>query len=851
MSRSLFENFHPLVLESADLPSPEVSKLEAVFGRYSVPYKVQKISDPIDKEEFIELGYSHIISNSVKFDLYPFTQEKLIPVATSELIHVTLEKGKQQPIRPYSPDPNHVLKDVHICCGNLPVSDKEAIFGAVRALGGTFSELLNKYATHVISVNPDEDIVIAVESLKQFKIKAVVPLWVDHCLKLRKKLDETPYLLHPDQAGDPTDMIMESDAVREVILSKDTPKATFLDGMKFYFGDDLELTNRSRALVSSMITNSGGFVVHSLGEAQYYLGQYREGEEYLTASREKLYVGNLNWIYWMVEHQKWISPYLKLLHYPYVRGGLPAMQDFTIAASNYSGDSRYYIKKLIEALGAKFTSNMTSKNTHLITSKGIGKKFQAAHNWNMTIVNHLWLEESYANWRLEPATHPRYSVNIGGKVKLEDLVGETPLDVEVLKHFYEDGYTPNTTNIVEDSEDEILLSMDKKLPKPVLQVQETMSVPDKKETHPNLHEPQTPIREDSADSTLKPISTNVENAILTSKSGTPRRVKDPIGLKGLVDALSPVIRSSTRKAKDKAAAKLHADIEDMNLFQKQLHNTTILLPEEIEERKRKRDEAMNAKKERSVEVETPVKKSKKGESIEQKPHYDIVAIATGWEVSFNRVEMQALHSLGISIHKDFKNDINAIIAPKLMRTEKFLIGLSYPLQMIISPDFLKEVLKQHQAGVEDSKLPDPLEFSIDLMNKESVSDLTGLTLNALTSRCREISKAGGLFHDISFNLSSKLPGGVSTVQKILKAHGCKEVKAIKTVKEMKTAKVLKTSANGITMFISNEEGMNKRFKDLCQENGLKGKIAEWDWVIQSIFSMSVDSCDHLSYNNGA
>jgi hypothetical protein len=846
MSKSLFENFKVLVLESGDLSHRDISKLIAVLDRHGVSYEVRPIEQHIEEHEFLSSGFTHIISNSVMFELYSFAQEKLIPVATAEFIYATVEKGKQQPIRPYSPDPKHVLKEVHVCCGGLPVSDKEAIYGGVRALGGTFSETLNKYVTHVISMNPDEDIVIAVESLKQFKIKPVIPLWIDHCLKLRKKLDETPYLLTHEPVEEQTKKILQVDVVRfnkDLIISQ----KTFLEGKQFYLGKDLDLTHSARELVSSLIKNSGGTVVNSLNDAKFYVGLFRDGEEYIGASRSKLYVGNLNWIYWMVEHQKWISPYLKLLHYPYVRGGMPSMQNFTIAASNYSGDARYYIKNLIIALGAKFTSNLTPKNTHLVTSKGAGKKFQAAHNWKLNIVNHLWLEECYSNWKLEPITHPRYSVNISGKVRLEDIVGETSLDIDVLKQFYESCHFPSTTHMVGDSEDEPELAL-KKILNSTDEALETVDCSSKFKDQENSEILQSIKSQNGESQDL----TKTTPRVLSPQRPNESNTRTPVALKRLPDSSSPVVRSSSRKAKDKAAAKLHADMEDLNLFQKQSRGAEILLPEEIGERKRKREEYpedRDTKVEQLDADEAPVKKTK-GATKSVSTRYNIIAIATGWEVDFNRADNQLLQSLGITIHKELKKGINCIIAPKLMRTEKFLIGLSYGLKCIISPDFIKNVIKLSKSGKDSSLLPDPLEFSIDVTNSKSVKELTSLSLLELTHRCQEFSKNGnGLFNHTSFSITTKLPGGASTVQKILKSHGCTDVKVIKTIKDMKSKNVFSKSKDGVTVLISNEKGINEQFRSLCEEEGLKGKIVEWDWVISSLFTMDVGSKDHILFEN--
>lgn len=43
---------------------------------------------------------------------------------------------------------------------------------------------------------------------------------------------------------------------------------------------------------------------------------------------------------------------------------------------------------------------MKSANTHLVASKSVGKKFEFANTWNVKIVNHMWVEDSFVNWEL-------------------------------------------------------------------------------------------------------------------------------------------------------------------------------------------------------------------------------------------------------------------------------------------------------------------------------------------------------------------------------------------------------------------------------------------------------------------
>jgi hypothetical protein len=42
-----------------------------------------------------------------------------------------------------------------------------------------------------------------------------------------------------------------------------------------------------------------------------------------------------------------------------------------MTVTNYQGEARAYLEKLIEACGAKFTRNMTTANTHLIAARSL------------------------------------------------------------------------------------------------------------------------------------------------------------------------------------------------------------------------------------------------------------------------------------------------------------------------------------------------------------------------------------------------------------------------------------------------------------------------------------------------
>jgi hypothetical protein len=890
MPKSLFQNLKLLVLSSPELDDELLSLVEALLIEHRAQYDIKSIHDIITEEEFITAEYTHIISNTVYFKLFQFTQENLIPVVMADFLFKTVEKGSQPGIRPFSPDPNNVLKKIHICVGGLPDSDKEAIYGGVRALGGSYSETLNKFVTHLISMDPDEDCCIAVNSIQDFDIKIVLPHWIDDCLKTRRKLDETPYLLKQNvPAEEQIAKVKELDVVGKD-YNQVQPLNRFLGGKVFYIGSDLGLSSRYTNLIKSLIVNSGGEISEDIEDAKYYVGKYREGDEYVTASKKGYFVGNIHWILWMVEYQRWISPFAKLLHYPFVRGGLPEMKDFIISSTNYSGDARYYIMKLVEALGAKFTPSLTQENTHLIAATSKGKKYTYSLRWNLKVVNHLWLEETYQKWRVQPPNHPRYS-HYPRSSTLEDIIGELPLDLDVLKKFYEVGHNDVTTNIVEDSEGDNGSDL---LPTQIEQEEEEQE----EENHGVDSGAVTSITETLVSNQQRvlpsPEKLDIETPVVDQSTRTPSHEEElaksknstTVGSKSTkkadgaakgvetpskpLDSIAnnPLRIGSGRKAKDKAAAKLHEDMEQLNYFQKQHRSKDIpLLPHEIEDRKRSREserlekESKRAKSEEAekatdgdvevgeqeaVEVSKPKKKKTKSNqpALKTTP-YNINAIVTGWEIGFARSELAILSNLGIHLHKEFKGDtINAIISPKFMRTEKFLIGLSYRLEHIISPVFLKDVLETFKTNPSElSQLPEVPLYSLDKTNRKSVKELTDLPLITLTRRCQEkIDANQKLFEGVTFNITAKVPGGVPTITKILKSHGADAIHVLKALKDLKDIKSLKKSKRedvGV-IFLGSEKGFVEKTKSLLTEAKQPGLIVEWDWVIQSIFHMELE-----------
>lgn len=202
---------------------------------------------------------------------------------------------------------------------------------------------------------------------------------------------------------------------------------------KVMLSDNLGIGSHLRGTIEDLITKGGGSVTTSVHKADMYVSKYRDGEDYTIASRAGKDVGNLAWLYYLITHNTWTSPLRRLLHYPVARNGLPDFKGFRISLSNYSGDARIYLENLITAAGAECTKTLKQDNTHLITAHVVSEKCAAAKDWNIHLVNHLWLEESYARWCVQSVANSRYT-HFPLRTNLGEVVGQTKIDRHAVEH---------------------------------------------------------------------------------------------------------------------------------------------------------------------------------------------------------------------------------------------------------------------------------------------------------------------------------------------------------------------------------------------------------------------------------
>jgi hypothetical protein len=216
------------------------------------------------------------------------------------------------------------------------------------------------------------------------------------------------------------------------------PRLIVFDGKKVMLSWDLAITARLKQIVEELIRDGGGEMTDEVDDCDYFICQYRDGKQYIRASHAGKDVGNLSWLYHLITTNAWTSPLRRLLHYPIPKDGIPGFKDQRITVSNYGGEARIYLENLITAAGATYTKTMKADNTHLITARNNSEKCEAARDWNIHMINHLWIEESYAKCEMQSLTIEKYT-HFPARTNLGEVIGQTSFDESKLRNLYYPG----------------------------------------------------------------------------------------------------------------------------------------------------------------------------------------------------------------------------------------------------------------------------------------------------------------------------------------------------------------------------------------------------------------------------
>ncbi|KAF2120709.1 hypothetical protein BDV96DRAFT_513508 [Lophiotrema nucula] len=785
---------------------------------------------------------THIVSTTSDFPDYYQALDSFIHVIKPSWVDDCLRVSKMKNPRQYSPDPALFMSEFVVCCADdIPDGDKEAIEGGVLAMGGQVAHNLSKLVTHLVALDLDNTRCQLVLS-KRLRIPIVLPHWFDDCLKVGRRIPESPYTLpdpeilkvdagtippvRPSQqirdATDPAPTHEPKIPTPPVQLER-TRSIRAFEGKKVMLADDLALTDNLRGVISGIVRASQGEVTNNADEADMYVCNYRDGEGYVKASQANKDVGNLGWIYYMIAHGTWTNPMRRMLHYPRPRDGVPEFKDFRISISSYTGEARVYLENLVKATGAEFTKTFRQDNTHLITAHKQSEKCEAAQEWGIEVVNHLWIEESYAKCKKQELSGQRYT-HFPPRTNLGAVLGQTEID--------------------RTATEKLFFSKSRK-PKPVKAAQ---PVP-----VPGSSGPQRVSSDPVARSS--PLAEKGRRTKTLTEAVTPAARRTVDGKENETPGTT-----GSRGAKDRAISKLHDAAPDIAQFEKEMkrrggvtHGGRREKDAEADNRTKKvkgRDSTASKRSFEEVEAEDesatedelqaePANKSKNKKAKKDKltpiKFRMLVSKDDRWT---NNAEKEAndkkhLREIGLFINEDYKN-VNLLCAPKVVRTKKFVAALA-DAPTLVSTSYLDYALKHN-------KLP-PAEKH--LLRDPAFEETQGFNLEESLERAKQNNHH--LLKNWTIFCTETVAGGFDTYKEIIVANGGECLRwagrptSITSAKRTVDAAAGEVSQNqeedeGDVLYLISEPhkrefNLWEKFRDMAKKHDMVPRIVRTEWLL--------------------
>ncbi|KAJ7198551.1 hypothetical protein GGX14DRAFT_665967 [Mycena pura] len=407
---------------------------------------------------------THIVSNSVTFEGWRDVRD--VEVVTEIWVERSIAAKKMQAPSHYSANPSMLFSGVIACSADLRPSDEEVINVGITALGGQWRMGLTKDVTHLFATSKmSERYATGMNYRDQTHIKVLVPDWFDDTVSLGKSnLDTRPYewpepgvlnrrpqspeKLKQLQRGSmsPQKKALYKTATWEPDLSKPRLKSKDVwGGRHILLSTTLELTGARRKIVEDGVRMAQGVIIEYasnggdgtseeeialLSRCDIFVTRHRTGRAFFKAWRAGKTIGTLGWLLNVQLIGVFSSPMDQLLHFPYPAHKVQDFEKHHISVTNYTGETRDYLKKLISLMGGNFTPSFSTSNTVLVAAEISGSKTEKAAEWSIPVVNHTWLEDCFLRWKsLTPAT-PKY-VSYPSGVEFFSIVGERGLGNEI------------------------------------------------------------------------------------------------------------------------------------------------------------------------------------------------------------------------------------------------------------------------------------------------------------------------------------------------------------------------------------------------------------------------------------
>ncbi|KAG0671948.1 hypothetical protein C6P45_004416 [Maudiozyma exigua] len=865
-----------------------------------------------------------IISLNTNYKFYSVcAYDLLIPIVTPDWVQDSLNCNRLNKTTLYSPNPKHFFRDLEFYVSKCTFNDNEYLFytNLIVSMGGSYTDILSTDIDFLISRSfMDPSVLVVQKGELSNDIKFIFPTWILECYKTGESV---PYEEHLLASGTYTDKTQScfNESWTKLHNKEFSIGSNILTNKNLKLDKSLKLDHNVLKFLKDLIEHNDGTVIYDeLTESNTQCETIVIACHASVVKSQRSMTANLVWLFDILKLNSFVSPDSKIIYKPFKDKIFDEHINVLNASfTKYFGYQRSYIKLLVEKLGGKATTDFSKRNNFLICQIPRGRKYNTAMTlWKgkCTVVNHLWLEDCYLlGEKLDPSLK-RYSTlpltglethinqvpnslfqrhnysndNDDLSMSVPQTMTQTTLPTQLddidnsdddilndpieLPSENEPVHTLNNSQFSAISEDDVTSSVENEriINKSLCTLRDGINLLSK--TQSDLTDTTSNINSSARKTPENPSSSSSSN-YLTANMGPVRNLNEQLSKNETNEHESDVIEKDDKSISVKNETKREKDTtkEQNDIILKKKRK---IEPDTIKHDTRDLDDSFNEN--RNVDdsndvkakeiVETFIRKSlpeNEISSIESiLPIYDIRAIQTSCLDNLTNIDLCLLKLLGVQLFNEIKDEykLNAIFAPKLLRTQKFLQSLSFtPLRYALKPDFVENLLK----SVRRSKIRSTYHsieefcehFGNQLIEQYSIKEISDDMKHKTELGTKIFERA----HLSNVNIFQDINGGTDTIRAILESHGVKKVNILNS--KFSKDDILKNDNNSNSenftssvtpdyLVIATKTSEVKKLKQLLINSKLQDSndnvidsvhIVTWNWCVNAMFTLQVDFKD--------
>lgn len=865
----VFQNFRFVILRTTnDNTSDIISDLlfsngcqeVHVLDSNSLQVKLEECISQLNKFEI-----DFIITENLPNDILKLSLKAMIPTVKTQWIKACIKNERIVPVEPYQ-FISTILQNEKIYISRYSFNEQETHFlrNIVLLLGG--------YVTPILSMNSITHVLVKNEEID-----------IDPVTKVFQTLSKN--IKHPPIEDENWlfNKYSQGYSNNDIIESVDTSDRFNIDELEriftgFEFIIDLQMDVKLTSQLCLMIERLGG-KISSTSKRKYehinkideertiYLGEYF-GNELFDIKIKRKY--NLEWFFDCLFQNTFIQTLNNPMYQIPIKKQSQLLSGMKIGYSQIFGLQRYKVITTIESLGASASPNVSLGTDLLIIGISQGNKYNFALKHNIPIVKLQWLNDCQRDEFLHPYNQyrsftgigtvdssetPIVPLNLNQKLERERSILETQLsdanvlksaaDLDILKSRQTSPQRTDSIVITSSTESEIV--SDSEIESQKIEHPFKDNIPSKQ--HASFND--RSIEQESVNATrdIDNIDTNPDTENIPLKKSDRILSSRPRTKIFLEETPTDTIQSTTYNTANNEfnlESENKADIESLiSDSPKEELSVADIEVEVPTKREAAGPSRRTAKRRRTDDKISTILSSSIDTSDGIKPLYDIHCVISQCLEKINEMDKELLKSLGITIYDEITDEnmemLNSIIAPKRLRTVKFLFSLSFkPLKYTLLPKFITDLLKRVHANhkSDNKKMSKSKNLDIHLDPQQyAIPDISPEILS-LTRLPNKVFARYGISR---VNISTSMPGGTETLKTILHQHGIEVVNVLPRHFELKDIVPNNIATTDVPRYIliTNQVSQMKSFKKVLGDIGAKVLIVKWNWCVQSIFNLQV------------